>query len=155
MVDGGDFIKYPIAGMFPTVDRYMINEISWPMDDGEIRNTIFGMHPLKTSRTDGLDALFYQSRWSFMGPSVCNCDLWGPSLINSSQNFRYYALFVDDNTRFSWLYPLKSKTDFLDCFLKFQYRLKIGLTGRLKSSKAMAVENSVQQHLSVALKNTE
>ena len=48
-----------------------------------------------------------------------HCDLWGPSPINSSQNFRYYALFVDDNTRFSWLYPLKSKTDFLDCFFKF------------------------------------
>lgn len=30
-----------------------------------------------------------------------NYDLWGPSAINSSQNFRYYALFIDDNTRFS------------------------------------------------------
>ena len=47
-------------------------------------------------------------------------DLWGPAPIPSSQNFRYYAIFVDDFTRYTWLYPLKNKSDFLQCFLKFQ-----------------------------------
>jgi hypothetical protein len=47
-------------------------------------------------------------------------DLWGPSLILSSQKFQYYVIFVDDFTRYTWLYPLKKKSDFYNCFLKFQ-----------------------------------
>lgn len=49
-----------------------------------------------------------------------HCDLWGPALILSHQGFHHYAIFVDDCTRFSWLYPMKRKSGFYDCFLKFQ-----------------------------------
>lgn len=33
---------------------------------------------------------------------------------------KYYVLFVDDNTRYTWLYPIKKKSAFLEIFLKFQ-----------------------------------
>lgn len=39
-------------------------------------------------------------------------DLWGPSPVVSSQGFRFYAVLVDDYTRFTWLYPLRYKSDF-------------------------------------------
>ena len=48
-----------------------------------------------------------------------HCDLWGPAPVKSVQGFKYYALFVDDFTRFSWLYPLKQKSDFVRCFILF------------------------------------
>jgi hypothetical protein len=38
-----------------------------------------------------------------------HCDLWGPTPVISVQNYKYYVLFVDDHTRYSWLYPLKKK----------------------------------------------
>ena len=48
------------------------------------------------------------------------CDLWGPVPIFSMQHFKYYVIFVDDCTRYTWLFPLKHKSDFYECFLKFQ-----------------------------------
>ena len=47
-------------------------------------------------------------------------DLWGPTPILSSQKFQFYVIFVDDYTRYTWLYPLKNKSNFYTCFLKFQ-----------------------------------
>lgn len=33
---------------------------------------------------------------------------------------RYYVIFVDECTRFTWFYPLKYKSDFYDVFVKFR-----------------------------------
>lgn len=49
-----------------------------------------------------------------------HCDLWGPAPLLSNQRFRFYAIFVDDHSRFTWLYPLKRKSEFYHQFLKFQ-----------------------------------
>ncbi|GJZ09562.1 retrovirus-related pol polyprotein from transposon TNT 1-94 [Tanacetum coccineum] len=43
---------------------------------------------------------------------LIHCDLWGPSPICSKDGYRYYVAFVDDCSRFTWLYPLKTKTGF-------------------------------------------
>lgn len=48
-----------------------------------------------------------------------HCDLWGLAPNVSTQNFRFYVLFTDDFSRFTWLFPLKHKSDFFSCFLKF------------------------------------
>lgn len=40
----------------------------------------------------------------------------------SIDDYRYYVVFVDDHSRFTWFYPLKAKSDFyaiLTVFLKF------------------------------------
>lgn len=68
---GGDFISYTCSGMFPTIDSSVLCEIDRPVDDGEIRSTVFSMQPLKAPGVDGLHALFYQSQWQFVGTSVC------------------------------------------------------------------------------------
>ncbi|KAH0773730.1 hypothetical protein KY290_010867 [Solanum tuberosum] len=49
-----------------------------------------------------------------------HCDLWGPKPIESSQHMKYYVIFVDNNTRYTSLYPLKKKFEFFEVFLKFQ-----------------------------------
>lgn len=60
-----------------------------------------------------------------------HCDLWGPSPVISNQGFRFYAIFIDEYTRFSWLYPLKQKSEFYSVFVAFkklvenQHSLKI------------------------------
>ncbi|KAK9049437.1 hypothetical protein SSX86_031595 [Deinandra increscens subsp. villosa] len=53
---------------------------------------------------------------------LVHCDLWGPSPVTGVHGFRYYAAFVDDASRFCWIYPLKTKSDFflaLQIFLNF------------------------------------
>ena len=49
-----------------------------------------------------------------------HCDLWGPSPVMSSQGFKYYVIFVDNKSRFTWFYPLKLKSDFFQVFVRFQ-----------------------------------
>lgn len=49
-----------------------------------------------------------------------HCDLWGPAPVPSFQNMKYYAIFVDDYSRFTWLYPLRKKFEFFTIFIKFQ-----------------------------------
>ena len=51
---------------------------------------------------------------------LIHCDLWGPSPIKSNSGFLYYIIFIDDYSRFTWLYSLKFKSDFFDIFLQFQ-----------------------------------
>lgn len=61
-----------------------------------------------------------------------HCDLWGPSPLASNKNFRYYALFIDDFSHFSWMYPLKKKYGFMNSFLKFQRLVENQLYRKIK-----------------------
>ena len=47
-------------------------------------------------------------------------NLWGPSPVVSSQGFKYYVIFIDDYSRFTWFYPLKHKSEFFSVFIRFQ-----------------------------------
>jgi hypothetical protein len=47
-------------------------------------------------------------------------DVWSPSATLSNLGFRYFLIIVDDNTRFTWIYFLKHKSDVCSCFLTFQ-----------------------------------
>ena len=40
--------------------------------------------------------------------------------------------FIDDYSRFTWIYPLKKKSGFLDCFLKFQKLVENQLDRKIK-----------------------
>ena len=46
-------------------------------------------------------------------------DLWGPAPATSCDGYKYYVLFVDYYSRFTWIFPLKLKSDTLSVFLKF------------------------------------
>ena len=37
---------------------------------------------------------------------------------------RYYVMFIDDFTRYTWLYPLKLKSDVFQAFIDFQHRIE-------------------------------
>ncbi|KAM1047539.1 hypothetical protein ACFX2C_026882 [Malus domestica] len=62
-------------------------------------------------------------------PSKCNkssvpfekvhTDVWGPSPTVSLEGYRYYVIFVDECTRFTWIFPLVNKSDVYTVFVKF------------------------------------
>ncbi|KAD6795087.1 hypothetical protein E3N88_05983 [Mikania micrantha] len=62
---------------------------------------------------------------------LIHCDLWGPAPVKSVDNFVYYVVFIDDFSRFSWLYPLHTKSEFFDAlsifvtFVQTQFSRKI------------------------------
>ena len=51
---------------------------------------------------------------------LVHSDLWGPAPLLSNEGFRYYIHFVDDFTRFTWIYPLHTKSEAKTAFLHFQ-----------------------------------
>lgn len=61
-----------------------------------------------------------------------HCDLLGPAPVSSSQGFFYYAILIDDCTRFTWFYPLKNKSDFLEQFHKFQKLVENQFSTKIK-----------------------
>ncbi|CAN0928687.1 Retrovirus-related Pol polyprotein from transposon RE1 [Linum grandiflorum] len=44
---------------------------------------------------------------------LVHTDLWGPSPVTSRLRYRYFALFVDHATRYTWIYFLRLKSDLL------------------------------------------
>ena len=51
---------------------------------------------------------------------LIHTDLWGPAPVASHTNFKYYVHFIDDHSRYTWLYPLKQKSDALQAFIQFK-----------------------------------
>ncbi|KAH9765434.1 hypothetical protein KPL70_001869 [Citrus sinensis] len=57
---------------FPVLDGASLSLVNGLVNDMEIKNVVFSMKPLKAPRVDGLNAIFYQSQWSVVGPSICH-----------------------------------------------------------------------------------
>ena len=47
---------------------------------------------------------------------LMHSDIWGASLVNSTTRYRYYIHFLDDYTRYTWIYPLKFKFEAFSVF---------------------------------------
>lgn len=59
-------------------------------------------------------------------------DVWGPSPISSISGFRFYVLFVDDFSRYCWLYPLCSKSEVYNVFISFKAQVENLLDNKIK-----------------------
>ena len=50
---------------------------------------------------------------------IMHTDVWGPSPITSHEQYCYFVTFIDDYSRFTWIYFLRSKADVFSVFQKF------------------------------------
>ncbi|KAJ9552406.1 LOW QUALITY PROTEIN: hypothetical protein OSB04_016451 [Centaurea solstitialis] len=62
---------------------------------------------------------------------LVHCDLWGPAP-TQSMGYNYYAVFVDDYSRFTWMFPLRAKSEFFNVFLQFQTFVENQFTCKIK-----------------------
>jgi transposase InsO family protein len=51
--------------------------------------------------------------------ALIHSDVWTSPIV-SVGGCKYYVLFVDDHSRFAWMYPLRQKSDVFLCFMKFK-----------------------------------
>ncbi|GJX90099.1 retrovirus-related pol polyprotein from transposon TNT 1-94 [Tanacetum coccineum] len=56
----------------------------------------------------------------------------GPAPVTFVDGYRYYALFVDDYSRFTWFYPLKTKSGFFEVLVNFLKFTQTQFTCKLK-----------------------
>lgn len=50
---------------------------------------------------------------------LIHSDVWSCSTL-SVQGHKYYVLFVDDYSRYSWIFPMKRKSEVLQIFIQFR-----------------------------------
>jgi len=46
-------------------------------------------------------------------------DLWGPAPSISVDGYRYYTIFVDECTRYCWIFPFVNKSDLFSTLVDF------------------------------------
>jgi hypothetical protein len=64
-------------------------------------------------------------------------DLWGPAPSISVDGYRYYTIFVDECTRYCWIFPLVNKSDFFLPLLFFIPLFLLNFPPPLKLFKLM------------------
>jgi transposase InsO family protein len=63
---------------------------------------------------------------------LVHSDVWGPSSITSINGTRYFVIFVDDFSRFTWFFPLTHESQVLSSFIHFKNTMENLLNTSLK-----------------------
>ena len=61
---------------------------------------------------------------------MIHSDLWGIAPVISHANYKYFMTFIDDYTRFTWVYFLRSKDEV--CFKKIHAYVRIQFSSKIK-----------------------
>ncbi|KAK1548933.1 hypothetical protein Q3G72_011402 [Acer saccharum] len=78
-------------------------------------------------------------------------DVWGPAHILSFDNFRYYVIFVDYFSKYTWLYPPKHKSDVPHVFKRFRALVENFFNSKIKT--VYSDGSGEAQSLGIELKN--
>ncbi|KAB2617403.1 hypothetical protein D8674_013272 [Pyrus ussuriensis x Pyrus communis] len=60
-------------------------------------------------------------------------DVWGPSSVKYIERYRFYVVFVDDCTRYMWIFPLYNKSEVFSIFVKFYKFIEVQFGVQIKS----------------------
>ena len=63
---------------------------------------------------------------------VVHIDVWDPAPLLSIEGYRYYVAFVDDFTRYTWIYPLRLKSEVVSVFEYFNTMVERQFTTQIK-----------------------
>ena len=63
---------------------------------------------------------------------IIHSDVWGITPVISHTNFKYFVTFIDDLSRFTWVYFLHSKSEVFDAFQKFMAYVENQFSTRIK-----------------------
>jgi histone deacetylase 1/2 len=74
----------------------------------------------------------YSTRVSTSPLELIHSDVWGPAL-PSSGGFKYYVSFIDDYSRYCWIYLIKHKSDVESIFYTFQNHVERLLNAKIRS----------------------
>jgi hypothetical protein len=97
-------------------------------------------YPLRTCTNYDICKMTKQNRLSFslLKSKTKNLfelvysDVWGPTLITFYNGFKYLILFIDDFSKVTWLYLLKSNDEVFNYFVEFLNRIVTQYNEKLK-----------------------
>ena len=66
---------------------------------------------------------------------LVHSDIWGP-ISESFDGYKYFVTFVDDYSRATWLYLLKSKSQLMDMFKDFHNLVKNHFSSNIQTLRS-------------------
>jgi histone deacetylase 1/2 len=63
---------------------------------------------------------------------LIHTDLWGPVMLKSTSRAKYFILFLDDYSRYTWFYPLQTKDQALSVFKQFKLLVENQFDAQIK-----------------------
>ena len=80
---------------------------------------------------------FLKSQFIAFTPfELVHSNLWGPAPMKSINGFKYYVLFIDHFTKFTWIYLLKSKSEVFAKFVQFKAMIENQFSARIKTFRS-------------------
>ncbi|KAF7824227.1 Retrovirus-related Pol polyprotein from transposon TNT 1-94 [Senna tora] len=90
---------------------------------------------------------FYPSSTIYTKPlELVYSDLWGPAPVLSSRGYKYYIMFIDAFSKYTWIYLLKAKSDALEAFQLFKLNTKIKALQSDSGGEYRAFSKFLQTH---------
>ncbi|RVW36198.1 Retrovirus-related Pol polyprotein from transposon RE2 [Vitis vinifera] len=131
LFNGLDQFSYP-AMAHPAVTHNTVPDTNWYMDLGATHHFTPDINMLDNV------APFSGSDWVIIGigsgfEESSPSRPMGPSPVRSISGARYFLLFIDDHTRFTWFYLLKTKDEVYPTFLKFQALIEKQVNTKIKA----------------------
>jgi transposase InsO family protein len=72
---------------------------------------------------------------------LIHSDVWGPSPVASMSGSRYFVIFVDDFSRYTWVFLMKSRSELLDIYRNFAKMIETQFS---KPIKAFRSDNALE-----------
>ena len=63
---------------------------------------------------------------------LIHSDVWGPSPVSSIGESRYFVVFVDDYSRYSWIFLMKHRSELLQVYSNFAKMVETQFSKRIK-----------------------
>ena len=64
---------------------------------------------------------------------LIHSDVWGPSPVASIGRSQYFVVFIDDYSRYSWIFPMKSRSKILPIYSNFAKMVETQFSKRIKT----------------------
>ncbi|PKU88027.1 Retrovirus-related Pol polyprotein from transposon TNT 1-94 [Dendrobium catenatum] len=83
---------------------------------------------------------------------LIHSDVWGPAPALSNSGMLYYVLFIDDYSRFTWLFPMRQKSEVFNIFVNFKSYIENFTSSKIKCLRTDGGGEFVSTSLSQFLK---
>ena len=60
----------------------------------------------------------------FPPDNIIQSDVWGPAQRPTISGCHYYVTFIDDHSRYTWIFPMKRKSEVLSHFQKLRSQVE-------------------------------
>ncbi|GKC10617.1 gag-pol polyprotein [Tanacetum coccineum] len=78
---------------------------------------------------------------------LVHSDVWGPAPVSTKGGFRYYVSFIDEFTRYTWVYMMKRRSDFLTVYKEFRALVKTQHSAVIKCFRCYLGAEMKHRHL--------